>query len=630
MSFFVDFLAVVITIGITSSVLTVLRSKLFRIIIKTFPRDIKLVWMFIRLNYFILYRTWLNRTVPKLFRQTVRKYPKKIAFHFEEQKWTFEQVDQFSNQIGNYFKSLGYKRGDTVALLMDSRPEYVCVWLGLAKVGIITALINTNMMSQQALHHAIKSGNSNSIIFSSKFKQIVQKVRTLMPELKMFQFNDGTEEIIPDAADMMKELQSLSNSQNSLDSDIDKGKSDDRLIYIYTSGTTGLPKASIIKNSRYHIGYIVFNLGVQIKPEDVIYTPVPLYHSLGGMCGVSQALIEGATVVIRSKFSASNFWKDCEKYSCTISQYIGEMARYVILAHQNSSDKPTYKLNKMYGNGMKPTTWKQFVEAFNVGQVYEFYGSTEGNFGLFNLDNKIGAVGYIPVYGDFAVPIALIKCNSKGEPIRNEAGFCEICEYNEPGLLICKISKFLPVTKFDGYTNEESTKKKILQDVLKKGDLYFNTGDVLVRDDHGYFYFKDRTGDTFRWKGENVSTTEVEDILSSVLNKDVAVYGVEIPGSEGKAGMAAIVDQSKSLDLEQLLRICQSNLPSYSIPIFLRIVQKIPQTGTFKIQKTILQEEGFDRNVIQDELYFLNPSTKEYVELDSNIYEDIINSRIRL
>ncbi|XP_045479747.1 long-chain fatty acid transport protein 4-like isoform X2 [Harmonia axyridis] len=630
MSFLLYFFKVAITVGVTSSIITLLRSRLFRIIIRTLPRDLKLAWIFAKLNCIILYRASLKRTIPKLFRNTLRKYPKKVAFHFEDETWTFEKVDEFSNLIGNYFKGLGYKRGDSVALLMDNRPEYVCIWLGLAKVGIITALINTNLISRDALSHAIKSGNCNSIIFGSKFKQMIEKVEKIMPELKIFQFNDHEGEILPDAVNLKQEIQNLSNGRNSLDSDIDEGKPEDKLIYIYTSGTTGLPKASIIKNSRYYLGYIVFNLGVDIKTEDVIYTPVPLYHTLGGMCGVSQALIKGATVVIRNKFSASNFWKDCEKYQCTMSQYIGEMARYVILAHQRSENKPSYKLKKMYGNGMKPTTWKQFVEAFNVGQIYEFYGSTEGNFALFNLDNKIGAVGYLPVYGDFAVPMTLIKCDSKGNPIRNAKGFCEICDYNETGLLICKISKLLPVTRFDGYTNEESTKKKILRDVLKKGDTYFNTGDVLVRDDHGYFYFKDRTGDTFRWKGENVSTTEVEDILSSILNKDVAVYGVEIPGSEGRAGMAAIVDQSKSLDLEQLKQICKENLPSYSIPVFLRIVQRIPQTGTFKIQKMDLQQEGYDINIVQDDLFFLDPCKKEYVKLEIDIYNDIINSKLRL
>ncbi|KAL3287521.1 hypothetical protein HHI36_001990 [Cryptolaemus montrouzieri] len=483
-------------------------------------------------------------------------------------------------------------------------------------------------MSKESLTHALKSGNSNTIIFGSRFKKVVENATTVNPELKMFQFNDQPADLSPKAIDLKTKLQE--SSFNSLDFDIDMGKSDDKLVYIYTSGTTGFPKASVIRNFRYNLAFLTFNLGVNIKTEDILYIPVPLYHSLGGMAGTSQCLIKGTSIVIRTKFSASNFWKDCEKYKCTISQYIGEMARYVILAHRNSQEKPSYRLPKMFGNGMKPTTWKQFVENFNVGQIYEFYGSTEGNFGLFNLDNTVGSIGYCPLYGDYFVPMALIKCNASGEPIRNDEGFCDICEFDEPGLMVCKISKLLPLTKFDGYSDSESTKKKILENVLRKGDMYFNTGDVLVRDDHGYFYFRDRTGDTFRWKGENVSTNEVEDILSSVIQRDVAVYGVEIPGSEGKAGMAALADPNKTLDLKRFLEACQSNLPSYSVPIFLRIVDEIKETGTFKIQKVDYQKEGFNIDLVKDKVYFLDPKRKEYVEVERELYNDICNCQVRV
>ncbi|KAL3287520.1 hypothetical protein HHI36_001989 [Cryptolaemus montrouzieri] len=611
----------------TSFLFLISPKKLYALLV-TIPRDARLIWLFLRLQISIFVWTKLNVTIPKRFRITARENPNKVAFYFEDQKMSFREVDQFSNKVANYFKDKGYKRGDGVALLMDNKPEYVCIWLGLAKLGIVTALLNTNLMSKEALAHAIKAGAGKGIIFGSKFKKLVEDTAFAIPELELYQYNDQHSEIIPGAIDFISELVDISDE--AVDEEIDKGKSDDFLVYIYTSGTTGLPKASIIKNMRYFMTYFFFKYGVDIQKEDNIYVPLPLYHALGGMTAVSQSLLGGTTLVLKNKFSASNYWKDCQKYKCTIGQYIGEMVRYVVSAEHKSKSKIQYKLPKMFGNGMKPTVWKDLIRAFNVGQVYEFYGSTEGNFGLINQDNTLGSCGYTPIVAELFSPATLVKCDSTGEVIRNRNGFCDVCSNNEPGLLICKITKLLSMTKFDGYSDEKSTSKKILTKVFKQGDQYFNTGDILSRDEFGYFYFRDRTGDTFRWKGENVSTVEVEEILSGLTNTTIAVYGVEVAGNEGKAGMAAIADPKRNLDLKQFLQDCKSALPAYSVPVFLRIVDEIPQTGTFKIQKTNLQKDGYNIGEIEDTVYFLHPEKKEYVILDSNLYSNIINNESKV
>lgn len=306
------------------------------------------------------------------------------------------------------------------------------------------------------------------------------------------------------------------------------------------------------------------------------------------------------------------------------------MARYVLTAHQNKDEKIDYVLPKMYGNGMKAQTWKLFIEKFNVKQIFEFYGSTEGNFGFFNLNNAVGSVGYMPIYAEPFSPHCLVKCDPMGNPIRNKAGFFTVVDPDEPGLLICKIG-FTVLTKFEGYSDKESTQKKIFKNVFRNDDSYFNTGDIFTRDENGYYYFRDRTGDTFRWKGENVSTNEVEDILGLILNeRDVTVYGVEIAGNEGKAGMAAIADPERNVDIEELHGPISAKLPSYSIPMFIRRVNSLPKTGTFKFQKANLQKQGYDIHKIDDELYFLDLVKKRYVPLKEELYDQIVQGKIKV
>uniref|UniRef100_U3IWN5 long-chain-fatty-acid--CoA ligase n=1 Tax=Anas platyrhynchos platyrhynchos TaxID=8840 RepID=U3IWN5_ANAPP len=338
----------------------------------------------------------------------------------------------------------------------------------------------------------------------------------------------------------------------------------------------------------------------------------------GNIMGVGQCLIHGLTVVIRKKFSASRFWDDCTKYRCTIIQYIGEICRYLLNQPVRESETQ-HCVRLAVGNGLRPTIWEDFTKRFRIKQIGEFYGATECNCSIANLDGKVRAI-----WGEL---------NSLWN--RSQAGVILCCltllSAGEPGLLVGQINQQDPLRRFDGYVNESATHKKIAYNVLQKGDQAYLTGDVLVMDELGYMYFKDRSGDTFRWRGENVSTTEVEGMLSHILNQtDVAVYGVEVPGVEGKAGMAAIADPKTKVNPNVLYQELQKVLPPYARPIFLRLLPQVDTTGTFKIQKTRLQREGFDPHQTSDRLYFLDLKLGKYVPLDECLYERICSGKAAL
>lgn len=369
-----------------------------------------------------------------------------------------------------------------------------------------------------------------------------------------------------------------------------------------------------------------------IGPSDVIYDTLPLYHTAGGILGAGQMILCGATVVIRRKFSASQFWADCVKYQCTVAQYIGEICRY-LLAQPHRPEETQHRVRLMFGNGIKPHIWRQFQSRFGVPLIGEFYGATEGNCNIVNFENRVGAVGFTSRIAPWLYPVTLVKVDPvTGEPVRDSQGLCVHVQPGELGELAGKIVKGNPVREFDGYVNKKATEKKILHDVFWKGDTAFMTGDVLLMDELGYLYFHDRTGDTFRWRGENVSTNEVEAVISSQVGlRDAVVYGVNVPGLEGSAGMAAIVDEDSSLDLEALAMALQRSLPPYARPVFLRLLPTVDTTGTFKLKKTELRKEGFDPNAITDRLLYSNPAAQgKYAPLTPAVYADICSGKIRV
>ncbi|CAN7993564.1 unnamed protein product [Ixodes hexagonus] len=569
-----------------------------------------------------------NRTVPLVFKKVVEKYGDKVCFIMEHSRWTFKQVDEFSNRVANCFLQQGLRPGDEVALYMDSRPEFVMIWLGLSKVGIVPALVNTNLKSDPLIH-SLTCVNAKAIIFGKEQANAMKDIGSIVMQKGDYQYycyGNADTQPLP-AAD----LEELIKNASSVAPDIDyKGSIHDKLVYIYTSGTTGLPKAAIIKHSRYLSMASAAKYMMPIYEEDVIYSALPLYHTAGGVLAIGQALLFGNTVAIRPKFSASRFWDDCIKYDCTVTQYIGEICRY-LLAQPTRPQEKQHHIRMMFGNGLRPQIWTQFTERFNIKDIRELYGSTEGNAHVskctvvFLFSTLDGGTRHV-------YPVVFVFAGRWRHTSELMGGGCflALCA-DEVGELVGRIVRDDHIHSFDGYANQNATKKKVYHDVFKKGDTAFASGDLLVMDEFGYLFFKDRTGDTFRWKGENVSTSEVEGVIARIGGlTDCAVYGVEVPGSEGKAGMAAICDPEKKTDLKAFLKEARNVLPAYAVPLFLRFVADLEATGTYKIKKVDLQKQEFDITKIRDPIYFLDSTVGEYILLDEKLYEKILKGEARV
>lgn len=566
-------------------------------------------------------------TIPGLFKGQLLAHPEKPMLIFADtgETWTFRDVEVFSNRLANFFSSRGLRRGDVVAIYMTSQPLFVAIQIGLAKIGVISSLINSNL-SGESLVHCINVGECSAIIFDGALQERLLGVvdKLAYNDVKEVQvstlFRVGSAEASNElpVCDLQEELENYPCDQFPHDCDL---KTQDTLVYIFTSGTTGMPKSAYCDHFRILSGAMIAadTIGISKSNVERIYCCMPLYHSAGQSSTLGMTATTGCTVIIRSKFSVGRFWRDCSEYDATVAQYIGEMCRF-LLAAPRSPDESRANVRVMYGHGLNKQTWAKFTERFpQVGRIVEVYASTEGAAGAINTRGKVGAVGFIPLTIPVS-PLGLIKIDEEGAPLRDpNTGMCIRCSPGEVGLLVSKILSFDrggPKAFKPYVSNEEATKKKLLRNVWKKGDFVFSTGDLMTMDGHGWLFFQDRTGDTFRWRGENVSTTEVETVMSSILGGlTVAVYGVRLKGTEGRAGMAAIHDPESALDLAQLATNLDHQLPRYAHPIFVRLVQHIDLTGTFKLQKTKLKQEGFE-NIGRDELYFRAPREVEYRLLD--------------
>eukprot|EP00795_Rhopilema_esculentum_P010551 gene10551-19283_t len=600
------------------------------IVLQTLPRDLSGILTLIHVKKVMAKHNRNNETIGNIFTTTiVDKYPNKTAFIDVDtgKTMTFSEADQLANKLGNVFYGANYQKDDVVAIFMASSPEYVCYWLGLSKIGVISALINFNLRGE-SLAHCINISGAKSVIYSKSLSEAISEVKdSLDKELQFYCVGDDSN--IPGSSNLENLLQQSATSKPPEP----KNRSFfDKLMYIYTSGTTGLPKAAVIKHGRFF--YMSYGLGTcfNVTSNDVNYIPLPLYHSNGGIVGIGMTLLIGNTAAIRNKFSASKFFEDCGKYGATLTHYIGETCRYMLAQPPRDSDK-SHKLRLALGNGLRPQIWEEFQTRFNIKQIGEFYGSTEGNANVLNIDNKKAAVGFNSVLAPWFFPLKLFKVDEvTGELLRGADGLAIPCGYNEPGEMIGKIKNNDPLRKFDGYLNKQATSKKIVHDIFTHGDSCFLTGDILYQDEYGYFFFHDRTGDTFRWKGENVSTAEVESIIGKILGlRDVVVYGVNVPGTEGKAGMAAIADPDNQIDLNELLEPMQKSLPAYARPVFIRKQQEISTTGTFKYQKVQLRKDGFDPSKVKgDALYFFDQKTQTYEVLNTAVYKQLLNCKIRL
>jgi fatty-acyl-CoA synthase len=511
--------------------------------------------------------------------------------------------------------------------MMTGRPEFVAIWVGMTSVGGVVALLNTNL-SGPALAHCINVVGPKHIIVGADLLESLKTARAHIAGNADIWLHGDADANFPR---IDREIEGVSGD----DLATTERRSltiEDRALYIYTSGTTGLPKAANINHYRVMLATHAFGAIMDTRPSDRMYDCLPLYHTAGGLLATGSLLVRGGSVVIREKFSAREFWDDIARWECTCFQYIGELCRYLLNAPPHPKEQ-AHRLRLACGNGLRPDVWPQFKERFRIPQIIEFYAATEGNVSLFNFEGKEGAVGRLPwfIAGRFPTKIVRFDVESQ-QPMRDQAGFCIECGIDESGEVIGKILKdpSKPGARFEGYASQTDTDRKILRDVFEKGDLWFRTGDLMRKDQNGYFYFIDRIGDTFRWKGENVSTTEVEEAIGrfdGILETNV--YGVPVAGRDGRAGMAAIVTEH-NLDLTALRDHLARQLPEYARPVFLRVRQDNDVTSTFKQKKIRLVMEGFDPTGTDDPIYFNDPQRKAFVRLDPALYGEVNAGRIRL
>lgn len=567
-------------------------------------------------------------TVLDRFLAVAERVPDKPFLIFEGQRHSYRQIDRRSNRVAQVFLShASFKKGDTVALLMNNEPDFVHVWLGLAKLGCTVAFLNVNVRSRSLLH-CFNSCGASALVVGADMLGTLKEILPSLQEDNVSVWVMAKDSSLPGVHSVLELLEVVPDDPvPSHLRFVDNIKSPS--LYIFTSGTTGLPKAAVISQFQTLKGAAgIWAFGG--TPEDIIYVPLPLYHSAASLIGVGGCIHLGATCVLKKKFSASQFWDDCKKYDITVIQYIGEICRYLCKQPKREGEKD-HKVRMAVGNGVRTDVWRDFLDRFGDIKMCELYGATEGNICFMNHTGKVGSVGRSNFFYKLFFPFELIKYDiEKDDPIRNEQGWCERVKQGETGLLISKINSNNP---FFGYAgSKKHTESKLLCDVFRKGDRFFNTGDLMYQDQDNFLYFRDRIGDTFRWKGENVATTEVSDIIGMVdFIQEANVYGVAVEGHEGKVGMASIVlKPNQSLNLKRIYEQAVTYLPGYACPRFLRIQEKMEMTATFKQQKFRLVEEGFDPSVIADPLYFLDDSQKSYVQLTRDIYDRILSGHVKI
>ena len=562
------------------------------------------------------------------FEKAVKRNPQGIALLFEDQSYSYRALNEWANQIAHYYLSLGAKKGDVIAVMVENRPELIATIVALAKIGVTIALVNTSQVGK-VLAHSINLVNPIAVIAGEEVRAAIDEIRqdlnVAQDRFHWFADQETRKHAGTAPKDYVNLAQQIDQFPKFNPSTTRTVTGKDGLFYIYTSGTTGLPKAVIFTHSRWTLAYGTYGHILNLGKYDVMYVTLPLYHATGVVvcwCGV---IAGSATLAVRRKYSTSAFWKDVQKFNASAIGYVGELCRYLIDAPTTELDR-AHRVTKMIGNGMRPNIWGKFKERFGVQEVLELYASSEGNVGFSNIFNFDNTVGFSPT------PYAIVEFDKeKNELVRDKKGHCKKVKTGEVGLLIGKITSRSP---FDGYTDPEKNKSVILKDVFTKGDSYFNTGD-LVRDiGFRHAQFVDRLGDTFRWKGENVSTTEVENMVCEYHKiAEAVVYGVEIPNTNGRAGMAAITlvdgEELNEADLSAMVNVFKKCLPSYAIPVFLRVQAKVETTGTFKYQKNKLKEDAFNPAKTSERLLVLLPGATAYCDVNAEIFNNIQNYQYR-
>lgn len=552
-----------------------------------------------------------------------RKRPNSPAIRFQQDEFSYDQVNRWVNRYSHYFISQGIQPGDTIGINIENRTECLIAVLAVVKTGAIAAMINTSQRGEVLLHsiNLVKPkmmliGEEQIENMASVIESIDIPLRTQLHYLK----DTGTRSCPSFYQDMaiVSEGQSEENPDTT-----DKIQMKQPCFYIFTSGTTGLPKASVMSHYRWHKSMAGMGLAsLRLSNDDVMYLSLPLYHNNALTVAMAGILGAGGCLAIGRKFSVTRFWDEARQYQATTFCYIGELCRYLLNSPAQENDQD-HKIRAIIGNGLRPDIWMEFKQRFGIDHINEFYGASECNLVFTNALNLDCTAGVCPL------PYNIVEYDIEAdEPLRNEQGFMLPVKKGGTGLLITEINEKQP---FEGYTDPEATKKKILQGVFSSEDRWFNTGDMVINQGFKHIAFADRLGDTFRWKGENVATTEVEAVANEYPGVEHSVaYGVEIPGTDGRAGMAALtLKDVNSFDSAAFSRHLHEKLPAYAVPIFIRIREQEEITGTFKYRKVELKKEHYDLNQVEEAMFVMLPKEQKFAPLDSQLLQDIQQKKLR-
>jgi fatty-acyl-CoA synthase len=551
--------------------------------------------------------------------EAARRHGERPALLYQGERYSYADMNRRANQVAHAGQALGVRAGDVVALCMENRPAFFFAWLGLAKLGVTVAFLNT-YVSGRPLAHALHATGARHVIVGEECLANFQSPE--LADLAQYWLWPDPERPAAAAARALCRLDLVAHA------DVAPGGNppaewraglvaEKPAIYIFTSGTTGLPKAAIISHARWLVTGDVMQVTMNVQPDDCFYCFLPLYHGAASLSAGATAIAAGASLLIRRKFSRREFWSDVRAHRVTVCQYVGEVCRF-LLSEPPSPDDRVHPLRKMVGAGLSAEVWEQWVQRFGEFEIYEGWGATESNTNTINVDNRIGSCGRVPFWEKTNLRIVRYDLDADAHP-RDANGFMIPCQPGEIGEAIGMILDIpdVPSGRFEGYTAKAETEKKILRNVFRQGDAWWSSGDLLRFDEDGYCYFVDRIGDTYRWKSENVSTMEVTDALGDVEGLEaITIFGVQVPGHEGRAGMAAIVMQpGRAFDPRAFFARTNERLPRYAAPLFVRVAPAVDMTGNYKLRKVDLQREGYDAAVVRDPLYVRDEKGAAYVPL---------------
>jgi fatty-acyl-CoA synthase len=552
-------------------------------------------------------------------REQAERHPDGVALRFEGEEVRYGDFNAGVNRYAHLLRRAGIQRGDVVGIVMQNSPAFLMAEAAVAKLGAIGALVNHHLRSA-ALAHALAVSGARLVLADAVSTPNVTAAGPRCPL-----WGQGEPATLPPG---VESLDAGLAAQDTTEPPVADLRGRDVFLYIYTSGTTGYPKPALVRHMRFTMGGVALGGLFGVGADDVIYAPLPLYHGESNFVGFAVALRAGGVFASRRVFSARAFLDDVRRHGATMFVYVGEMCRYLLALPPDARDRD-HRLRVAAGAGLRPDIWRRFRERFGIARIFEMYGATEGNVSLINRGDRPGSVGRAYPFQHGALRLARYDVG-RGELVRGADGFLVACPDGEAGELLGRVGA--GAMPYDGYVDPEATERKLVRNAFRAGDAWFRTGDLLYRDREGWYYFVDRIGDTFRWKGENVSTQEVGEILNGAPGvNETSVYGVTVPHADGRAGMAAVVVRSGAVfDATAFYAHAAANLPRYARPVFVRLVPRIEVTGTLKQRKVTLQAEGFDPARIAEPLYLCDEETRTYVPLTSERYGEIESGERRL